>query len=79
MVTGQLTFQTLPTGHHTDRNLDVPSCIASTMFASDLLTARIREDMQLNEYELSIVIEVAFAIALCRSIIGKRKQVSIRS
>ena len=78
MVTGQLTFGDLPP-RDTGRNFDVPRCIASTVFTSDLLVATARDDVLLTENNLSAVINVAYAIALCRSLIGKRRQVSVLS
>ena len=77
MVSGQLTFSDLPVSYHTDRNLDVPQCIAPTVFTSDLLVATVRDDVLLEEKNLTAIINVAYAIALCSSLIGKRRQASI--
>ena len=79
MVSGQLTFGNLPAKDHTEQNLDVPRCIAPTVFTSDLLVATVRDDVLLEENNLAVIINVAYAIALCRSLIGKRRQVSILS
>ena len=79
MVTGQLAFGDLPARDHTGRNFDVPRCIAPTVFTSDLLLATVRDDVLLTENNLAAIINVAYAIALCRSLIGKRKQVKIPS
>ena len=76
MVNGQLTLESSQKLDEVNGSTNLPKSVAPTVFTSNLLEAAVKNDNEMALEDFPMIADVAYAVAMCESVIGKQKRVN---